>query len=213
MSTPISRSTIPLLAIAILLACGGAPPEPAAPSAEQTRRPARTLEIPGAQPGDAQAGNAHGAVLQWDAPAGWQPVAPASPMRLAQYRVSGPGGEAECVVYYFGPGQGGDARANAVRWAGQFEQPDGRPSVDVMTVSALSGGAVPVQIVEVRGTYDGGMTMTDVPAEKQPGFMLLGGIADGPDAPWFFKFTGPAATVEAQRESFETLLRSLRVGT
>ena len=31
-------------------------------------------------------------------------------MRRAQYRISGSGGDAECVVFYFGPGQGGDAR-------------------------------------------------------------------------------------------------------
>ena len=37
--------------------------------------------------------------------------------------------------------------------------------------------------------------MTDQPAEAQPGYMLLGGIAEGPDAPWFFKFTGPEATI------------------
>jgi hypothetical protein len=203
----------PLLCSAIVIACGGAP-EPTAPPADDARRSARTLEIPAAQaPGGEEAAAAHGRILQWEVPAGWQAVAPASPMRLAQYRVAGPGGDAECVVFYFGPGQGGDARANAERWAGQFEQPDGRPSVEVMKLAPLAGAALPVQVVEVRGTYDGGMTMTDAPAEKQPGSMLLGGIAEGPDAPWFFKFTGPAATVEAERESFETLLRSLRVGT
>jgi hypothetical protein len=134
-------------------------------------------------------------------------------MRLAQYRVPGPGGDAECVVFYFGPGQGGDPQANAARWAGQFEQSDGRSSLDVMTIEPLGGTAVPVRIVEVHGTYDGGMTMTDAPPEKRPGYMLLGGIAEGPDAPWFFKLTGPAATVQAEREAFEALLRSLRVST
>ena len=35
-----------------------------------------------------------------------------------------PGGEAECVVFYFGAGQYGDALANAERWAGQLAPPD-----------------------------------------------------------------------------------------
>jgi hypothetical protein len=68
-----------------------------------------------------------------------------------------------------------------------------------------------VHLVEVTGTYDGGMTMTDAPAERLEGYMLLGAIVEGPDAPWFFKFTGPAATVEAQRDAFVGMMRSLRV--
>jgi hypothetical protein len=70
---------------------------------------------------------------------------------------------------------------------------------------------VSVQLVEVTGTYEGGMTMTAQPFEPQPDYMLLGAIAAGPDAPWFFKFTGPETTVRAQREAFAKLLGSLRV--
>jgi hypothetical protein len=47
-------------------------------------------------------------------------------MRRAQYKVPGPAGAGECVVFYFGPGQGGDAQSNAERWASQFTQPGGR---------------------------------------------------------------------------------------
>jgi hypothetical protein len=133
-------------------------------------------------------------------------------MRRAQYRVPGPGGDGECIVFYFGPGQGGDPAANAVRWAQQFKQPDGSSSVDRMQVATLEGTRVRVQIVEVTGTYDGGMTMTDAPAEQKPDYMLLGAIAQGADAPWFFKFTAPEATARAQRESFESMMRSIRTG-
>ncbi len=148
-------------------------------------------------------------MFEWEVPAGWIVEQPASSMRLAQYRVPGAGGDGECVVFYFGPGQGGDPSANAVRWARQFSQPDGSSSLDVMQVSELPGTRVRVQLVEVTGTYDGGMTMTDAPAEKKPGYMLLGAIAEGQDAPWFFKFTGPEATVKAQRPAFVSMLESL----
>jgi hypothetical protein len=37
-------------------------------------------------------------------------------------------------------------------------------------------------------------------------------VAEGPDANWFFKFTGPAKTVEAQRAAFGELLKSLKKG-
>ena len=149
--------------------------------------------------------------VTWDAPPTWVETEPSSPMRVAQYRIDGAGGTAECVVYYFGPNQGGSATANAERWAGQFTQPDGSSSLDRMNVSAIDRAGGPAQLVEVTGTYDGGMTMTDEPATPRPGSMLLGGIVPGPDAPWFFKLTGPEATVRAERERFVTLLRSVRV--
>jgi hypothetical protein len=189
---------------------GAGTPEP--------NRPARTLPLPaapGAEPPAAvpHAANGGGArALHWTLPAGWTEVPPASSMRVAQYRVAGPAGDGECVVYYFGPGQGGDPKANAVRWAQQFEQPDGRPSVDVMKLTRIEETRVPIDVVEVTGTYDGGMTMTDQPAERRPDYMLLGAIAQGPDAPWFFKFTGPEATVRGGRDDFLGLLRSIHVG-
>jgi hypothetical protein len=40
--------------------------------------------------------------------------------------------------------------------------------------------------------------------------MLLGAIADGPDAKWFFRATGPQATLEAQRAAFDRMIRSLK---
>ncbi len=191
------------------------PPGAEQPAPQVPERTARTLTIPGTEPApdDPHAGIAERAsALIWDVPAGWKEEPPSSSMRRSQYRVSGPAGDAECVVFYFGPGQGGDPAANAVRWANQFAQPDGRPATEVMRLVEVEGTRVPVHLVEVTGTYDGGMTMTDAPASKQPGWMLLGGIAQGADAPWFFKLTGPEATVRAEREAFLGLLRSVRAG-
>ena len=173
-------------------------------------RPARVLPLPG-EPA-APSGGAM-SQLAWDAPTDWIAEPPASNMRRAQFRVPGPEGDGLCIVYYFGPGQGGDPLSNAKRWAGQFRQPDGRPSVELMQISKLEGTRVPVQVVEVTGVYDGGMSMTDAPAEQQAGYMLLGAIAEGGDAPWFFKFTGPEATVRAQRDAFVQMMESLRLAS
>jgi hypothetical protein len=190
------------------------PPGEATAEAEvpERQRPAKLLPLPGdSSPPPGPAARAPG--LAWEVPEGWVEEPPASSMRRAQYRVPGPGGDGECIVFYFGPGQGGDPAANAVRWAQQFKQPDGSSSVDRMQVAMLEGTRVPVQIVEVTGTYDGGMTMTDAPAEQKAGYMLLGAIAQGADGPWFFKFTAPEATARAQRESLEAMMRSIRAGT
>ena len=70
-------------------------------------------------------------------------------------------------------------------------------------------GDLAVALVEVAGTYVGGMGGGPDGPER-PKFMLLGAIADGPDAKWFFRATGPQAALEAQRAAFHRMIRSLR---
>jgi hypothetical protein len=145
-------------------------------------------------------------------PRGWTQEVPSSSLRRAQYRIPGPGGPAECAVFYFGPGQGGDARANAARWAGQFHRPDGSAVGDALKTREIKVGDIPVVLVEVTGTYVGGMGNA-ASGPGQPNYMLLGAIAQGPDANWFFRATGPRATLEAQRAAFEALIQSIRRAT
>lgn len=149
--------------------------------------------------------------LTWTDPKGWVREAPSSSMRRAQYRIPGPGGEGECVVFYFGPGQGGDANSNAMRWADQFEQADGKPSRQALKTKTIDVGGVRVVLTETTGTYRGGMPGGPA-APSRPDYMLLGAIARGPDANWFFKATGPRATMEAQRAAFEGMIQSLKRG-
>jgi hypothetical protein len=152
------------------------------------------------------------AALAWIVPTGWIAEQPASPMRRAQYKVPGRAGDGECVVFYFGPGQGGDPMANAVRWSEQFTLADGSSAQSAMKTSEIEVGGLKVFIVEVAGTYKGGMTMTAAPAKPRPGYRLLGAVAPGPDANWYFKFTGPDATVTEQRAAFTSMVKSLKHG-
>ena len=152
------------------------------------------------------------AALAWTAPEGWVSEPPVSSMRRAQYKVPGAAGDGECVVFYFGPGQGGDPMSNAHRWAEQFTGPSGGSAASDMKTSEVEVGGLKVFIVEVAGTYNGGMTMTAAPATPKPGYRLLGAVAPGPDANWYFKFTGPDATVNAQRGAFESMVKSLKHG-
>ncbi len=151
-----------------------------------------------------------GKALEWTVPNGWESVKPGSSMRYAQYRVPGLGGDGECIVYYFGPGQGGDPQGNAVRWARQFSQPDGSDPVAAMKVEELEGGRVDVLVVSTRVTYSGGMAMMGE-TKQLTDYALLGGIAKGVDAFWFYKFTGPAVTVDGNRSAFEEMMRSVHV--
>ncbi len=112
---------------------------------------------------------------------------------------------------YFGPGQGGDAQSNATRWAGQFRSPDGGPAGDALKTREIKVGEIPVLLVEVAGTYVGGMGGGRGGPER-PNHMLLGAIAKGPDANWFFRAIGPRATLETQRPTFEDMIRPIKRG-
>jgi hypothetical protein len=184
------------------------PRPPLVSSREGSAPPPIVLPLPPVEK-DAGTGDA---ALAWTAPSGWVEEPPSSPMRRAQYKVPGPRGDGECAVFYFGPGQGGDPMSNADRWADQFTLADGSPARSAMTTSELTVNGLKVVIVEVAGTYKGGMTMNAAPATPKAGYRLLGAVAPGPDANWFFKLTGPDNTVTAQHDAFVAMVRSLRAG-
>lgn len=184
---------------------GAAQTRPLPPGHPPTGEPGGSPSIPGPPAGS----GAHSQGLTWKTPAGWTEETPTSSMRRAQYRIPGPGGPAECVVFYFGPGQGGDAQANAARWASQFHRADGGPVGDAFKTREIKVGDIRVVLVEVAGTYVGGMGSGPTGPER-PNYMLLGAIARGPDANWFFRATGPRVTLETQRTAFDGLIRSIK---
>lgn len=200
-----------LVLIALLTGCGS--PE-SAPPAGDSETSAQDPAGPSAQAGDSGSPPAPAVVvgieaLRWTTPDGWQRTKPSTMLRHSQYRVPGPAGDAECAVFYFGPGQGGDAMQTALEWAGQFTQADGSSANDLLQTREMEVHGIQVLVAEISGTYDGG-ALEGEPKKSLPGHMLLGAIASGPDANWFFKLTGPAETVEANRQAFEeTLIGSL----
>ena len=205
------------LAMALVLeaACGGRTQEPPAAAAPLEPVPAHALAMPGQQapPGnDATQEGAPAGEVRWTAPKEWIEVTPSSQMRRAQYRlpaVSSDTEDGECVVYYFGAGQGGDVQANIQRWVAQFSGPGSEsPRTTEIKIGDLSASRV-----EVGGTYTPSpMSMMGGPApQPKPGYILLGAIVPGPDSNWFFKCTGPEKTMKANRARFDALLGSLQV--
>lgn len=145
--------------------------------------------------------------VKWETPAKWKEL-PARQMRVATYSVPAAPGDAEpaeCAIFFFGTGQGGDAESNIQRWAGQFEG-SSKPAR-----STRSSGDMKVQIVEIEGTYtgSGGPMMTQAPVKKA-GYKLLGAIVPAPEGSVFFKLTGPAKTVNAARGDFDALIASIK---
>ncbi len=146
--------------------------------------------------------------LTFTLPAGWRQQAVTSSMRVAQAAIPGSGGEAILTVFYFGPGGGGGVEANLERWADQVEPAPGtQPSREQLEVGDLR-----VYVVDVRGTLKPSGMGTG-PSEPQPDARLLGAVVEGPGGPWFFKATGPDATLGPAREKFVDLLRSLRAAS
>lgn len=203
-----------------LLACRNAPAEPAAPA--QIHPP--LLGEPshqGLPPGHPPINNNSGAgangpgvappepsadehPLRWTDPPGWRSVRPASSMRRAQYAVPGAGGDGELAVFFFGVGQGGDIDENIRRWHGQFERTDAPPTRETRTV-----GTMRVTITAATGRFNAG-GMTAAPAGPRDDYALLGAIVETPQGPWFFKLTGPRATITAARPAFDALVASMR---
>jgi hypothetical protein len=153
--------------------------------------------------GGGAAGQAAG--LDFDLPAGWQAEQPSSSMRMAQASIPGPGGPGQLTVFYFGPGGGGGVEANIERWIGQMEvAPGTQPARETFDANGYR-----ITVVDVEGTLLPS-TMGTGPTTPQPDSRLLGAVVEGPGGPWFFKATGPEATLAAERDAFLSMLRSVR---
>jgi hypothetical protein len=150
--------------------------------------------------------------LVFTAPDGWQKVAIASSMRVAQYslpRADGDAEDAELVLYYFGGG-GGSVDANIERWLGQVQQPDGRPSSAFAKKEARTVNGLEVTLLDVRGTYIAEMAPGASERHNKSNFRLRAGVVTTPQGPYYIKLTGPQNTVAKWDQSFERFVASLR---
>jgi hypothetical protein len=146
--------------------------------------------------------------VEWTVPTGWVKGGE-KPMRAATYTVGSGEALAECAVFFFGAGQGGDVEANIARWISQVNQPDGSDSKANAIRAEVKSACCPIKTVEVAGTYmasSGPMMQT---TDEKQGFVLLGGIVPGPQGNVFFKLTGPKTTVDKVKEDFLMMLRSV----
>jgi hypothetical protein len=150
------------------------------------------------------------AEVVWTMPPSWKAM-PDRPMRQATYQVPGSAGSdsagpAEVAVFYFGVGQGGDVEANITRWLGQFK--DLAPDQAERGQREVHGFSIAT--VRVReGTFSSGMPGgPTVPQEK---YGLNAAVVETPAGPYFFKMTGPSATVDAEEGHFSEFLGSIQL--
>ncbi|MCB1055550.1 MAG: hypothetical protein KDD11_08565 [Acidobacteria bacterium] len=145
--------------------------------------------------------------ITFDLPDNWQQQPPSNNMRMAQASLPGPDGTqpAEFTAFFFGPGGGGGTEANLQRWAGQIAA-DGPAKRETFDSHGLK-----VHWIEVFGTLQASAMMGMGPGTDQPDSGLFGAVVEGPGGPWFFKVTGPRATLESNRVAFRKMLESVRV--
>lgn len=142
--------------------------------------------------------------LEWKDPPEWKRVKPSSSMRRASYEIPPAKGDKE-------PGElnvfvlGGDVESNIQRWLDEFSGYDAKTIVR----ADRTVGDLPQAVVELpKGTFSGGMATT----KASENYGLLGAIVVMPSgSKYFFKMTGPSATVKAARAPFYAMLDSMKI--
>jgi len=218
------KRLLPILAAtAILAGCspranestpgGGSAPAPPSAAAPTPPSPAAAIEPQsphGAARGPEGGVTVNGQTLStpsfaFDLPSAWRSEQPSSSMRLVQAVVPGDAGPGELVLFYFGAGQGGSVDGNFDRWRGQIEaKPGVEPAKGVVEGSGYRSSWLDLEGTLLPSGMGGG------PTTPQPGFRLIGAVVEGESGPYFFKLTGPAATIAHERDAFLALLASCR---
>jgi hypothetical protein len=141
--------------------------------------------------------------VTWKVPPKWTLVPNASAMRLATYHVppaASVADEAELTVVR----AGGSTEANLQRWVGQFA--NAQPA----TRSERTVRGRKVSMLEVSGTFRaGGMMPGSGTPLSHPGWTLTGAVVETDQGPYFFKLTGPTASVKGARSDFDSLVNSI----
>lgn len=152
--------------------------------------------------------------LSCDAPGEWTRTAPASTMRLAQYlvpRAKGDTEDAELAVFYFGERGAGDPDETFGRWAGAFD--DAARADAKRSVRKTAG--MDAWFMEILGAYDASRAMAPMggaDAGRPKETLLVGAIVAAADGPYYFKLSGPKATVMAAKPGFDRMLESCKTG-
>lgn len=143
--------------------------------------------------------------IRWTMPSRWISQ-PERPMRVATYSVPPAGKDSEageCAVFFFGSGQGGNVNDNLNRWISQFDK-GGTHELKDREVSGLK-----VKLIEIAGAYLAPSGPMMESQGKKENYRLLGAIISAPEGSVFFKFTGPAKTIEASSQEFDQLISSV----
>lgn len=140
----------------------------------------------------------------------WTWQRPSAQFRTLQYTVPGRDGgdSADLVVSLFFGREGGPLSLNIERWNRQFLDENGEATEPVRNelLEGIEADVdMPITVVEHRGSY-----LSMGAAAPRSGYAQLVAIVEAPIRRLFIRLSGPAPTVEANREQFLQMLRTLR---
>ncbi|MDD5139190.1 MAG: hypothetical protein PHY43_02890 [Verrucomicrobiales bacterium] len=138
--------------------------------------------------------------LQYALPAGWEKKAP-SQMRVASFGISENGRQADVSVIPLA-GTAGTDPANVNRWRGQVGLEALSETELAKLAEKITVGESPAELYDLAGT---------APGSGDAG-RIIGVILHREDTAWFFKMTGDAGVVEAQKPAFIAFLKSISFG-
>ncbi len=139
-------------------------------------------------------------------PTGWKEEAPTNQMRLAQFKITKADGDPEDAELIIFKGLGGSAQANIDRWKKTFA------AGDKAKVTEFEAGGGKGQLLDVAGTYQFKARPFDPngKTEEKKAYAMVALHWEGPQNVYHFRMTGPAKTVEKNRQIFIEWLKSLK---
>lgn len=146
--------------------------------------------------------------ISYIVPPRFVPEKPAHEMRIAQLRILSDQDDRSLEgLLVISGGIGGSVEDNVARWVSQFRDLEGVPTQQDLVVADTD---LIVTEVVVTGTYNAAMPGS--PPDPRPDQTLLGAIVQGgPEGLVFIKAVGPKQTMAERRESWNLLIRNLRV--
>ena len=192
------------LAVAAVFVAAGCRAPATAPAPPPPSEPAPTkVEAEPAPPPEVDARLETIGELAMHVPLEWERVEPSSPMRVAEFRLPGPGGDVDLSVFSF-PGDAGSVEANLERWRGQFEGEATAPrqfEVESLVVTRM----------DVTGTYVAPLKPGAPEKHDEPDSYMMAAIVEGGQRTYYFKCVGPAKAVRPWVESFDAALATVRL--
>jgi hypothetical protein len=130
--------------------------------------------------------------IKWKMPEGWSEVPPSS-MRYASFSAGANDNKVDISIVTF-PGEGGSDADNVNRWRQQIGLPPMSPTAVATQVAPLKSEDAAFSTVDIAGAN----ARTLAAWTRRDGHV------------WFFKATGPGATMEKEKPNFIKFIQSIR---
>lgn len=147
--------------------------------------------------------------LKSSVPDSWKKAMPTNSMQYASFtlpKVDGDPEDATMIVYYFGREGGGTVDANVKRWKDMFKAPAGEKA----KVEKFKVGDVDVTSVDLGGTFLYRTRPGDPNVTEKPDFRMTGVIFASKKGPYYFRFVGPAKTIEKHKAEFDQWVKNFK---